>query len=120
MSASEHIDRAQKPSPSQVKTWASRILQGVERGRNDGLLAWANGYHDRGRRRQQQTLLETEHPDELRLYVMGARMIASSSGICGGGASSERERELAWEKVVERCRFVSSIREERDWGLRFA
>ena len=91
---------------------------------NDGLLACDNGYHYRGWRRQQQTLLETEHPDELNLYVVGglrgsgpATMMAFSE-MGSGGASSERERKLASEKVVERCGFFSSIREERDWGCR--
>lgn len=29
-----------------------------------------------------------------------------------GTVLEEREKALAWEKIVERCRFVSSIRDE--------
>lgn len=56
----------------------------------------------------------TEHPDEMNVYVVGGPH-GSGSGKASStrlDATSNREGALAWENVVERCRFFNSIHEE--------
>ena len=58
---------------------------------------------------------ETEYPDELSLYVVGGPYGSGPAIVASGKGSriaSERDKALAWEKLVERCRFINSIRDE--------
>lgn len=64
---------------------------------------------------QSRQALGSEYPEELSLYVIGGPHGSGPAAVTsrkGGGAVSEREKALAWEKVIERCHFINSIQEE--------
>ena len=74
------------------------------------LKDWPTAYQD-----QSSTALKKEYPEELNLYVIGGPEGSGTATITserGSGTVPEREKALAWEKVIERCGFINSIQEE--------
>ncbi len=66
---------------------------------------------------QSRQALSKEYPEELSVYVIGGPHGSGPATIAsrkGSEAASEREKALAWEKVIERCSFINSIREQID------
>ena len=52
--------------------------------------------------------------EELKVFIVGGEAgsgaaTMTASGGCGG---TERDKAVAWEKVIERCEFINSITEE--------
>ena len=53
-------------------------------------------------------------PEELKVFIIGGEhgSGAATASIRGGGGGSQRDKAVAWEKVIERCAFINSITEE--------
>lgn len=80
----------------------------VSRGRS--FKNWPIAYSDQSRH-----ALSKEYPEQLSLYVVGGPHGSGPATIAsrkGSEAVSERDKALAWEKVIERCSFINSIQEE--------
>ncbi|KAL8721383.1 MAG: hypothetical protein Q9225_001930 [Loekoesia sp. 1 TL-2023] len=80
----------------------------VSRGRV--LASWPLAYRD-----QSTAALGKDYPEKLNLFVLGGPYgsgPATITAVTGGDGRSVREEALAWEKVVERCTFINSIREQ--------
>lgn len=71
---------------------------------------WPVAYQD-----QSSEALSKNYPERLSLYVVGGSQgsgPASTSSATSDGATTEREKALAWEKLIERCSFINSIQDE--------
>ena len=53
-------------------------------------------------------------PVELEVFVVGGEegSGAATATIGGGSDRSQRDKAVAWEKVIDRCAFINSITEE--------
>ena len=53
-------------------------------------------------------------PEELKVFVIGGEQGggAATASITGGSEGSQRDKAVAWEKVIERCAFINSITDE--------
>ena len=79
----------------------------ISRGRN--FKDWPLAYQDRSRQ-----ALSKEHPEELSIIVAGGPQGSGPATVTTSqvaGTASDREKALAWEKVMERCGFINSIQE---------
>ena len=75
----------------------------TSRGRT--LQNWPIAYPDQSRQ-----ALSKVYPEKLNLYVVGGSQGSGPATIASGsGATSAREKALAWERVIERCSFINSI-----------
>ena len=80
----------------------------ISRGRS--FKDWPNAYSG-----QNAQALENDYPKELNLYVVGGPYGSGPATITSGqsnGSLSVRDEALAWEKVINRCRFINSIQNE--------
>ena len=69
------------------------------------LQNWPIAYPDQSRQ-----ALSKVYPEKLNLYVVGGSQGSGPATIASGsGATSAREKALAWERVIERCSFINSI-----------
>ncbi len=71
---------------------------------------WPLAYPDR-----REQVLAKEHPENLNIYIVGGPGGSGAAHIAPGGMggeAEERERALAGEKLMERCKFINSIQEE--------
>ena len=53
-------------------------------------------------------------PEELKVFVVGGEQGsgAATASIRGGSQASQRDKAVAWEKLIQRCAFINSITEE--------
>ena len=71
---------------------------------------WPTAYGD-----QSQLALKKEYPEQMNVFVVGGpygNVPAKISADTDKGAITELANALAWEKLIERCRFINSIQEE--------
>ena len=77
---------------------------------SDGLVLrdWPRAYED-----QNKQALKKEHPDAMKVYLVGGPHGTGPASIqIGGQTRSAREEALAREKLMLRCQFINSIQEE--------
>ena len=70
---------------------------------------WPVAYPD-----QSQQALSKDYPEDLKVYVVGGPQGSGPGSMSSepDEASSEREKALAWDNLIERCGFINSIQEE--------
>lgn len=74
------------------------------------LANWPTAYSDRSK-----VALSKDYPERLDLFLlrgMQGNGPATITADMSSDTGSEREKALAWERVIERCRFINSILEE--------
>lgn len=78
--------------------------------RGQTLKDWPVAYAD-----QSKQALSKEHPEQLSLQVIGGPYGSGPASMSLGTVSKtapEREKALAWERLIERCNFINSIQDE--------